>query len=156
MNSAHAHLMLNNVPGLGIMGGLLLLLLGAWWRSDAVHRAALVVFALAGAITLAAFLTGREAVLVAGNVPGVSLPHIGDHEASAPAALAAGLVLAVVAGAGSVIYRGERPVPRLYVQGVTLVALVALVLVMRTAYLGGHVHHPETMWNYVDPSTQGR
>jgi hypothetical protein len=143
MNAAHAHLILNHLPVLGIPFGLFTLLWGIFRRSDEVKRLALLVFLLAGLSAIPVFLTGDEADDIVEDVPGISSIAISEHEDAAKFSLASGLVLATLALAAFVLY-GWKPAAGRALLWVCLVAALAVAgLFAWTANLGGHIRHPE-------------
>ena len=58
MSFLHLHLLLNHVPVIGAVLGVLLLAAAVMRRSDELGKAALVLFALLAATSVVVFLTG--------------------------------------------------------------------------------------------------
>lgn len=143
MNAAHAHLILNHLPVLGVPFGLFVLLWGLFRRSDEVKRLALVVFLLAGLSALPAYLSGSGAEDVVEDIPGVSSVAVSEHEDAAKTALVSALMLASVALAGLLLW-GRKPSAAKALLWVALAAALAVSgLFAWTANLGGHIRHPE-------------
>ena len=143
MNAAHAHLILNHLPVLGIPFGLFAACWGLIRRSDEVKRLALVLFLLGGLSALPAYLTGSEAEDVVEDIPGVSSVAVSEHEDAAKTSLVSALMLAAAASAGLVLWV-RRPGPAKAMLWVCLaIALGVGGLLAWTANLGGHIRHPE-------------
>ena len=60
MNAAHAHLMLNHVPVLGVVFGVLLLVTAMVRKSDELFKTSLVAFAICAAVGVPVYLTGER------------------------------------------------------------------------------------------------
>lgn len=142
MDAAHVHLMLNHVPVLGAVFGLLVLGYGRLRRGDDVIRVGLWTLALVGAVSVVVYLTGEPAEELVEGLAGVSEPSLERHEEFALwATLGAGLVGAV-ALIGLVRFRA-RPPSRPFTTGVLLLTLALSGLMGWTANLGGQVRHTE-------------
>ncbi len=72
MNQAHFHLILNHLPILGILFGLIILTGGFLTKNAAVKRTALGMFVLSAIFAIPAYLTGEGAEEVVENLPGVN------------------------------------------------------------------------------------
>src|SRR2546423_12584456 len=83
MSAAHIHLLLNHIPILGTIFGLLLLLYGIEKRSEDVKRTSLWTFVITALITSPVYLTGDGAAQIVGNLPGVSIEIIRRHDDAA-------------------------------------------------------------------------
>jgi len=60
MNAAHAHLLLNHIPILGMLFGLLLLLYALVRGNDDIKKASFGAFVITSLITIPAFSSYRE------------------------------------------------------------------------------------------------
>ena len=83
MTSAHVHLLLNHIPILGSMFGLLLLCYGMLRRSDEIKKTSLGVFIITALLTIPVYLTGDGAAQIVSNLPGVSTAIIQQHDQAA-------------------------------------------------------------------------
>ena len=111
MSSIHLHLLLNHVPVIGTVLGVLLLAVAVARRSDELGRIALWLFALLAGTSVLVFLTGEPAEELVEKLPGFSEALTERHEEAAlVATVVVGLVglfsLAVLA-----IFR-KRPLAR--------------------------------------------
>lgn len=142
MDAAHIHLLLNHVPVLGTIFGLLLLAYATWRDTEESAKVALAVFVVVGLASLVVYLTGEAAEELVEGLAGFSEPIAERHEEAALiAAVAAGL-LGAVALAGLWLYRRRR-VARWFRVLALLLALGVTGLMGWTANLGGQVMHAE-------------
>lgn len=143
MSIAHLHLILNHFPVVGSVIVALLLALALYRRSDELGRAALLLGALVGAVSIAVYFTGEPAEDLVERLPGVSEAITGQHE---DAALVATIVVAAL-GALSVVvlgmHRGRRALSKRTTGVALALALVASGVMGYTAFLGGQVRHTE-------------
>jgi len=143
MNSAHLHLLLNHVPVLGTLSGMLLLAFAMIRRSQELTRVSLAVLVLAAVITIPVYWSGEPAEELVEHRPEVSERIIEQHEEAAEAAATALGILGALSLAGLVLFRQATGVPRRFAALTLALALVGTVLMIRTANLGGQVRHAE-------------
>ena len=153
MNAAHAHLVLNHIPILGLLFGTVLLAYGKWRMQEDVQKASLALIAFAGISTLAVYLTGEPAEDIVEGLAGVSHDALEAHEDMGTYALVAGLL----AGGSSIIalvvgtFRGQ--LVRSLVTLTLVLSLGAVGFIGYTANLGGKISHPElrgTQVSYIE------
>ncbi|WP_044518009.1 hypothetical protein [Hymenobacter sp. DG25B] len=155
MNQAHLHLILNHVPILGSLFGLLLLLWAVVRANDSLSRAGLVTLVITALLTIPTQLTGSEAEELVEDQPGVSEPLIHEHEEAAE------LSFWVMEATGVLAFISLLPLVRSHPRSplltrLTLVgAVVSFGLLARTGYLGGQIMHPEARKSFVAPSKTG-
>lgn len=142
MNPAHAHLILNHVPVIGVGLALLLLLYGMARRHDDLIRAALAGFVLLAVIAVPAYLTGEPAEDLVKNHPGTAPAAVEAHEDAAGVALAGMGVLGLAAVGLLVLYR-RRPIGGTAAIAALILAVVLAGLLAWTTNLGGKIHHTE-------------
>lgn len=153
MTAPEVHLLLNHVPVLGTIFGLLLLSLAALRRSEELKRLGLLVFVLVGLCVAPVYLSGERAEDVVEDLPGVHESMIEEHEDSATfAAIGSGL-LGVFSLWGLWSCRRERSLPRWLVTTVLTLAIVVAGIMARTAQLGGQIVHQELRKGFVPPSS---
>ena len=143
MNPAHWHLLLNHVPVIGMMIGVLLLLWAILRSSEELKKTSLGVLVIAAAFAIPAYLTGEPAEEVAEHLPGVTHALIERHEDFAKIALVvAGLTGLIALVAWLFQHRAKWLVPMTLVFG-----LVATGLLGYAANLGGQIRHTEIRAN---------
>lgn len=142
MNAAHIHLLLNHVPVLGAVFGLLVLGYGYARGSRDVMKAGLGLLVIVGITGGLVYLTGEPAEELVEDLAGVSEAVLERHEAAALwATIGAGLV-GLVALVGLVRWRAAE-FPRRYAGAVLSLTLGLTGLMGWTANLGGQVRHAE-------------
>ena len=142
MNLPHLHLMLNHVPVLGTLFGLVLLAWGLWRQNLSLQRAALVTFVAAALIAIPVFFTGEPAEDAVERLAGVADNAIDAHEDAALVSLIAIELLGALGLAGLLLAR-SRYSPRMVIRGALAVAIVTAGLMAWTANLGGRIRHTE-------------
>lgn len=143
MTWAYVHLAVNHLPVI-LMPVSIAMLTAAWAKKSAELRTAglawMVVAAVAGG---AAYLTGEPAEHVVEDLPAVSKDAIEEHEETALLAAVATGAAGFLALGAMVIGRGVVPLPAWILATTFVAALVAAVLMVMTANLGGRISHPE-------------
>jgi uncharacterized membrane protein len=142
MNGVHIHLLLNHIPVIGMLIGLVVLALGVWRKNDSWTRLALGLFVVVAVASLATMLTGEGAEEAVERLPGVTDAVIEPHEEAAKLAAMGAYVLGAISLAGLVWVR-RRPLPRTLTVIVLPVALLVAGLMAYTATLGGQIRHTE-------------
>ena len=143
MNQAHLHLLLNHLPILGTVFGLLILAGGFFLKNNTVKRTALGMFVLSALFAIPAYLTGEGAEEVVENLPGVSENLMETHEELA------GIFLWMVGVLGlfSLVtfyfdFKSKKIAPTLY--ALTFVAAIGtLVFAQKVGSSGGEIRHTE-------------
>ncbi|MCC6410507.1 MAG: hypothetical protein IT270_02535 [Saprospiraceae bacterium] len=143
MNQAHLHLLLNHLPILGSLFGILTLLAGFLLKNDTVKRTALGLFAVAAITAIPAYLTGESAEEVVESMPGVTENLIEAHEDMANIFLwvvgALGLLSLATLYAD---FKAQRITSTLYI--ITFaVSIAAMGLAARVGITGGEIRHTE-------------
>lgn len=143
MNTVHLHLMLTHVPLFGTVGSLVLLLIAFWRKSDELKRVAFGLIVLTALLTLPLYFTGEPAEEAVEHLSGVSKATIEVHEDAAKIAFVSMLATGAVALASFAIFRRARAITKPFTGGVLLMVIVTVLLMGRTANLGGKVRHTE-------------
>ena len=140
MNFVYLHLAINHSPLFATLFGFFVLLIGLLKRNRSVATTGLVFAILAGVCASAAFFTGDQAADIVDHsapIAGLEKSLIREHELAADFCLAASCITGVLA----IVTLFVR---RRWLEIVVLVFLAwSLSVVMRTALLGGRIHHPE-------------
>jgi hypothetical protein len=142
MSIVHLHLLLNHVPVIGALFGVLLLGFALMRRSNELDKSAFVVFTLLGALAVAVYLTGGPAEETIEKLPGFSESLVERHE---DVALVATVMMAAFGALTLLalwVYR-RRALPRGIVVTAFVVAIGVSGVMGYTANLGGQIRHSE-------------
>jgi len=143
MNQAHLHLLLNHLPILGSLFGILVLIAGFLLKNNMVKRTALGLFTIAAITAIPAYLTGEGAEEVVESLPGVTENLIESH------ADMANIFLWVVGALGLLSLatlvadlKAQKITSAMYV--ITFAASIAAMgLAARVGVTGGEIRHTE-------------
>ena len=142
MNLVHLHLLLNHVPVIGAVFGLILLGFALLRNSNELVKSALITFTVLGAVAVVVYLTGEPAEDSIDQLPGFSKSITERHEEIALVATVLMAAFGALTLSALVVYR-RRALPR----GVAVIALVAAIgvtgVIGYTANLGGQIRHTE-------------
>ena len=141
-NAAKLHLMINTLPPVVSCLAAVAAGVGILWRSSDVRRFALFLMVAVPMLIVPVFFSGRASVVSIGNMPGVPLSLIGEHQDSVVWTWIICTVSACAALAALLVYRGKDLPVRAVVVALAL-SLAADGLLLRTAHLGGRIRHPE-------------
>src|SRR5215470_8981970 len=152
MNLAHAHLLLNHFPTVGMIVGLGVFLVALSTKGDDLKRASLVIFFLIALLAIPAFVTGTAAHLVLqhAHATDVSESQIQTHETAAFEALWFMELTGALAWLGLWQYRRSSRWPQGTLAAVLLAGLATFGMMTRAANIGGELRHPEIR---ADPAT---
>jgi uncharacterized membrane protein len=155
MNWTHVHLLLNHIPVLGTLFGLLLLAWGMVRRNESIQRAALATFFVAALVAVPVFLTGEPSEDAVEHLAGTAEGAIETHEDAAVLALIGVELLGVIAVLS--VIRRRAGLARFVTRAALVVAVVTAGLMARTANLGGKIRHAELRGAAAQPQdVQGR
>ncbi len=143
MEPVHIHLLLNHVPILGSIVGLLLLLYAVIRSSDEVLRIAFIALVLTAVVAIPVFLTGEPAEEVVERLPGVSEALIEQHEDAAKFALWTSIVTGVAAFVALFFSSKLRSAGKYLTWTVMVLSLITAITMGRAGNLGGQVRHTE-------------
>lgn len=137
------HLLLNHLPILGTLFGLLILTAGYIFKNISVKKTALGLFVLSAVMAVPAYLTGEGAEEIVENLPGVSENLMEEHEELANIFLWVVGVLGLLAlGTFYADSNGKKITPILY--AITLVvAIGAMIFAQQVGTSGGEIRHSE-------------
>lgn len=144
VNWTHLHLALNHLPVVGVLFVFLLLALGVCRGSEELKRLALQLSAALFAIAMLVRFTGERA---AENPPFDNSAErqqlVQAHEDSADQAVTGMFLLAVFSVAGLFWSRKTRILPAWTMIGAIILCFAVVLLMARSANLGGRIAHPE-------------
>ncbi|HSQ47560.1 MAG TPA: hypothetical protein VLM44_11665 [Lutibacter sp.] len=143
MNEAHFHLVVNHLPIVGILIGILVLLTGFLFKKTEVKVTALGIFVFSALASIAAFYSGEGAEEIVERIPGISETLINQHEESAELFFT---VILILGGVSLVNMFLEIKKIKFASYGFILVILISLaagVLAKNVGTSGGEIRHTE-------------
>jgi uncharacterized membrane protein len=145
MNAAQLHLLLNHLPVLVPVIGILLISVGLLLKTSEVRNAGawLIFFGALSAVPV--YLTGNPTSDILKNYPGASRLLIEDHQSSALTSL---IILEITGIVSMIVVYMTRAKKTFSKQSWPWILLVGLSLISfgfmaRTAHLGGLIRHEE-------------
>jgi hypothetical protein len=155
MNGAHFHLVLNHVPIIGTVFGMLVLLTGIILKINYVKMTglgALVISSLSMTIVLFSGDPAKEDIM---GLPGISEAMIEHHETIAYSSLWAVIPMGLLAAlAFYSLYKEERS-GNVLARITLFLAIIALGILSWVGLSGGEIRHTEIRDGYVAPSNPG-
>ena len=143
MNVAHYHLVLNHLPIIIPVVGLLVLIGGFIVKSEIVKRTAYCIFILGAITAFAAIVTGDGAEHVVKHIDGISKDLIHEHEEKAEVFA----LLSYALGIGSIAALWSNWKKKLYANYIALAIVVYCLTVLyfgqQTGTTGGEIRHSE-------------
>lgn len=143
MNGAHYHLVLNHLPIIIPIVGLLVLIGGFIVKSEIVKRTAYCIFILGAITAFAAIATGEGAEHVVKQIDGISKSLIHEHEEKAEVFA----LLSYVLGIGSIVALWSNWKKKSYANYIALAIMVYCAAVLyfgqQTGTTGGEIRHSE-------------
>lgn len=143
MNEVHFHLVVNHLPIVGILIGLLVLVTGFLLKKSEVKVTALGILVFSALASIAAFYSGEGAEEIVERIPGISETLINQHEESAELFLTLILILGGVSLGTMFLEIKKSKLSKFGFILVILLALVAGVLVKNVGTTGGEIRHKE-------------
>jgi uncharacterized protein DUF389 len=152
MNWAHVHLLLNHLPVIGSIFGVLLLLFALLRKSEELKRVTLGVFVFTALLALPVYFTGEPAAEVVEHLPRVEASLIEEHQDAALFALLTAEATGVVALAGLILFHRAERLPGRIVGAALVLSLATSGLMLWTANRGGRIRHTEIRDDFKAPA----
>lgn len=143
MNQAHFHLLINHIPILFPIVGILLFVGALVFKSAAVKQAALAVFICGALATFPAMYTGEGAEDVVENLPGVTEQIIETHEETAETFAFMSYALGVISLLGLWAGWQQKSFAPVLSYAILAFSLVVVFFASRTGLSGGEIRHTE-------------
>jgi uncharacterized membrane protein len=143
MNDAHFHLVVNHLPIIFPLVGVIILVTGLFSKSEAVKRTAFMIFILGGIAAIVAMSSGEGAEEVVENISGVSENFIKNHEETAETFAILSYVLGGISVLGLWASFKKKTFSNVICIIVLIFALVVLFFAKQTGTTGGEIRHTE-------------
>lgn len=147
MNDAHLHLVVNHLPIVFPIAGLVVLIITVLSKSEAVKRTAYLLFIISAISTALASATGEEAEEMVENLDGYSHELIHEHEEHAETFALASYSLGLISLFALWASMKEKSYEKWLLIGVFALALVCIFLSSETGTSGGEIRHIEIRGN---------
>ncbi len=143
MNEAHWHLVVNHLPIIFPIVGVIVMVTGIVSKSEAVKRTSLLIFIIGALAAIAAINTGEGAEEIVEKISGVSENYIEAHEESAETFSILSYILGGLSLLGLWASFKKKSFSNI-LNTITLVfALVVLFFGKETGTTGGEIRHTE-------------
>lgn len=143
MNQAHFHLMVNHLPIILPIAGVIVLVGGMFVRSEIVKRMAYLLFTIGAVATLSAMASGEGAEEIAENLAGVTENYIHEHEEKAEVFALVSYILGALSLVGLWASWKVKGFAKLLSFVILALSLVVLYLGKQTGTSGGEIRHTE-------------
>lgn len=143
MNFAHLHIVLNHVPSLGTIVGAVLFIASLIKNSDHLKRISLYVLVGTALATLPTYMSGNAAQQLLRKNPAIPQGLIEQHQNSAMITLVFMTITGTFAWFGLWQFRRFSRPGRWNTSAVLFFSILTTSVILRTAYLGGDISHPE-------------
>jgi uncharacterized membrane protein len=149
MNDAHLHLVLNHLPIIIPVIGLLIMIGGLVFSSEIVKRTAYLVFVLAAIVAVPAFATGEGAEEVVEKLAGIDENLIKTHEEIAEKFAILCYTLGGVSLLGFWANFYKKSFSNITTYLTILICVITLYFAKQTGTSGGEIRHSEIRENVV-------
>lgn len=143
MNAAHFHLMVNHLPIVGVLIGVLTLIAAVLTKKSDVRLVAYGIFIFSALSSIAAFASGEEAEEIVEHIAGTSHELIHEHEEVAEAFYALVLVLGGLSIGGIIANIKQLKFARLVAWLVLGLSIATTIVGFQTGNTGGEIMHAE-------------
>lgn len=143
MNQAHFHLVVNHMPIVGVLIGILILITGFILKRTEVKLTALGVFVFSAIASAFAFYTGEGAEEVVENIAGISKTLIHEHEELAESFFTLTLIMGAIALIAFIAEIKKSKFSKYLIILVFLIAISDAVLAKFVGTSGGEIRHSE-------------
>ena len=153
MNGAHWHLVVNHLPIIFPIVGVILMVTGLISKSEAVKRAAFMIFIFGALAAIAAMTTGEGAEEIVEEINGISENFIKTHEETAETFAILSYILGGISLLGLWASFKQKTFSSLVTIGTLIFALVVLFFAKQTGTTGGEIRHTEIRSGNSVPAT---
>lgn len=154
MNGAHWHLVVNHLPIIFPLIGVIILLTGLIAKSAAVKRTAFLIFILGALAAIAAMTTGEGAEDIAEKISGITKSDIHKHEEAAETFVLFSYVLGGISLIAIWASFKQKSFSTMVTIATLVLAVVLLFFAKQTGTTGGEIRHTEIRSDYPLPITE--
>jgi uncharacterized membrane protein len=143
MNGAHWHLVVNHLPIIFPIVGVIVMVTGLVSKSETVKRTAFMIFTLGAFAAIAAISTGEGAEEIVENIKGIQENYIKSHEETAETFAILSYVLGGISLLGLWASFKKKTFSNIIVIVSLLFAVAVLFFAKQTGTTGGEIRHTE-------------
>lgn len=143
MNNAHLHLVLNHLPIIFPIVGIIILLVSFYTKNEVVKRTSFFVFVLEALASVVAMATGEGAEEAVEHLPRVTENLIHKHEEAAEVFAALSYVLGAISLAGIYTSWKNLSFSKIISFVVAGLAIITLFFAQQAGNTGGQIRHSE-------------
>lgn len=143
MNPIHLHLLLNHIPILAVIFGLLVMIFGFLFKNQTVKYVALGFFILAALMAVPANQSGESAEDAVENIQGVDHQLIEVHEDATKPFFIGTLILGGISLLTLWFEKKRKTIAGTFYIPISIMALVLCVVAIRAGNSGGQIRRPE-------------
>ncbi len=151
MNGAHWHLVVNHLPIIFPIVGVMVMITGLISKSEAVKRTAFMIFVFGSLTAIAAMNTGEAAEEVVEKINGVTDNYIESHEESAESFAILSYLLGGISLLGLWASFKQKYFSSLMSISALIFSFVVLFFAKKTGTTGGEIRHTEIRTNNYFP-----
>ena len=143
MNGAHWHLVVNHLPIIFPIVGVIVMITGLISKSEAEKRTAFMIFVFGALAAIAAMNTGEGAEEVVENINGVSENFIESHEEAAETFAILSYILGGISLLGLWASFKQKSFSSIISIATLIFAFVVVFFAKQTGTTGGEIRHTE-------------
>lgn len=156
MNQANWHLVVNHLPIIFPIVGVIVMITGFISKSEAVKRTAFMIFVFGALAAIAAMNTGEGAEEVVEKINGVTESFIKNHEDTAETFAVLSYILGGLSLLGLWASFKQKTFSSLISIGTLIFAFVILFFAKQTGTTGGEIRHTEIRTDYQAPAINNK
>lgn len=154
MNGAHWHLVVNHLPIIFPIVGVIIMITGLISKSEAVKRTAFMIFIFGALAAIAAMNTGEGAEDVVEKINGVTENFIEIHEETAETFAILSYILCGISLLGLWASFKQKSFSSIISIATLIFAFVVLFIAKQTGTTGGEIRHTEIRNGNSIPATE--
>jgi uncharacterized membrane protein len=156
MNGAHWHLVVNHLPIIFPIAGVIVMITGLISKSEAVKRTAFMIFVFGSLAAIAAMNTGEGAEEIVEKINGVTENYIENHEETGETFAILSYILGGISLLGLWASFKQKSFSSIISIATLLFAFVVLFFAKQTGTTGGEIRHTEIRSENSIPATEKR
>lgn len=156
MNEAHFHLVVNHLPIIFPIVGVIIMIIGLISKSEAVKRTAYLIFSMGALAAIAAMATGDGAEEVVEKISGISESYIKNHEEAAEIFAVLSYILGGISLFGLWTSFKQKSFSTIVSIGTLIFAVIVLFFAQQTGTTGGEIRHTEIRSGNNLPINEGK